>query len=128
MDFQQFGEFPLHPGASETTNQDNKVRNNVENMYIDVQSTPGRSEDEIDMSGIVDPELRTRFRAMMESRKPMWVGMLGEIVATRLLILIKPGSVPKRQMPYRQRLSMRDATSKQISQQLEAGVIETSTS
>lgn len=114
------------PGASQTENQDNEVRENVETMDNDDPITPTSAEDEIDLSGITDEELRSRVQAVLEGHKPMWDGQLGEIVATRHLIDLKPGSVPKHQMTYRQKLAMRDALYNEICQQIEAGVIEPS--
>lgn len=115
-------------GVSETEHQDKKVRNDVETMGIDVPSVPASFEDKIDLSGIEDPELRTLVSTMLEIHKYKWDGQLGEIVATRHRLELKPGSVPKYQITDLQGLVMRDATSKPIHQQIKAFLIEPSLS
>lgn len=65
---------------------------------------------------------------MLESHKSMWEDQIGEIVAMKHRIELKPGSVNKNQILYRQGLEIWDAKYKQISQQLDDGVIELSTS
>lgn len=63
-----------------------------------------------------------------KSHMSMWAGQVGGTVAKRHRIELKKCSVSKHQRRYRQKLDMRDAKSKTIFEQLDAGVIEPSTS
>lgn len=46
-------------------------------MVKDVPNIPATAEDYIDLSVIPDPELRARFRRILEIKKSFWAVQLG---------------------------------------------------
>lgn len=69
MDVQRGDKFPLNPGATETEEMDKEVHNKNDTKIIDVPNEPKSAEDDMDLSGISDPELKNRVRKMLESHK-----------------------------------------------------------
>lgn len=56
----------------------------------------------------------------------MWEGRICDIVVTKHKIELKPSSVHNNKITYRQDLVRRNATSYQIRQQIDSGIIEPS--
>ncbi len=83
--------------------------------------------DDIDLSG-VDKSYHKRIRAMLRKHESMWSGQLGEITVTEHRIELKPDARPHKAQPRRSGLKERELTDFEINKQLEANVIEPTSS
>jgi len=83
---------------------------------------------DVDLPG-VDPTLHTRIRRMLDKHKAMWTGQaLGVIKATQHRIDLNAGARPVRFAPRRAGYTPREAETAKVRRQLEADVIEPTSS
>lgn len=103
----------------------NKNKVNLETLpQAQCEISQADCEDQVELSEIVEEEVKGATWRVLRKYLHMWLGQLGRIATTEHRVRWKPGTHPEHQMPYRQGLEMREVTHKHVQEHLEAGVIE----